>query len=328
MEILILLLTLLAVGELTYLVITLSPQKRLKRTQRAIFIDTSVLIDGRILAIAESGFISDTLMIPRSVIGELQLLADSADNEKRERARHGLDVVAELQALPQVKVEIYPDSTRADEGVDERLLTLAKKHGGALCTIDFNLNKVARVEGTEVLNVNELAKQLRVTYLPGEQLPLALTTKGNDSTQAVGHLSDGTMVVVEKAKTKIGTTVMVEVIRSLQTAAGKMIFARLVEDKSDAKKHTATPSPVIVQKRISKQVHKGRKRVDTSKKQKNDGEVSLAPSPNMKESEVSEHKLVRHEKAQKPTAKVKAPRRRPPTSRDNEARLIELVNKQ
>lgn len=219
--------TLLAIlAEVTYLVVKL-PRQNLQRKQgRPIFVDTSVLIDGRIIAVAQSGFIGDTLIIPRSVIGELQFLADNADHDKRSRARHGLDVVQELQQMPQVTVEILQDGSKAEEGVDERLLKLAKQYSGAICTIDFNLNKVAQVESIAVLNVNELAQSLRMAYLPGEKMLLELVQKGQDSHQAVGYLTDGTMVVVEHAFKQIGQTVEIEFIRSLQTAAGKMMFAK------------------------------------------------------------------------------------------------------
>ena len=175
---------LIIVAEVTYLVAKLPRQTNSKK--RMIFVDTSVLIDGRIVSIAQSGFIGDTLAIPRSVVGELQFLADNADADKRARARHGLDVVRELQALDSVDVQLFQDGSKAEEGVDERLLNLAKKHGGAICTIDYNLNKVAVVEGITVCNVNELAKNLRMAYLPGERLRLELVQKGQDSHQAVG----------------------------------------------------------------------------------------------------------------------------------------------
>ena len=200
--------------------------KRRRRSSRYVFVDTSVLIDGRIVSVAESGFIPGVLAIPRSVLGELQFLADNGDTDKRTRARHGLDVVSELQALSTVETIIFSDSVRAEEGVDNRLLTLAKRHKGLLCTIDYNLNKVAQAENLVVLNINELAKTLRMAYLPGEKILLELTQKGNDGHQAVGHLVDGTMVVVEHAYQMIGKTVEVEFIRSLQTAAGKMMFAK------------------------------------------------------------------------------------------------------
>jgi rRNA-processing protein FCF1 len=222
--------TLLAIlAEVTYLVVKLPRQTIGRKQGRPILVDTSVLIDGRIIAVAQSGFIGDTLVIPRSVIGELQYLADNADHDKRARARYGLDVVQELQAMPSVEVEILQDGSKATEGVDERLLTLAKKYNAAVCTIDYNLNKVAVVEGITVLNVNELAQSLRMAYLPGEKMLLELVQKGQDAHQGVGYLADGTMVVVEHANKFVGQTVEIEFIRSLQTAAGKMMFARRVE---------------------------------------------------------------------------------------------------
>lgn len=229
MEIINIILLSLILAEATYL-IAASTKKLSRRDQtKPVFVDTSVLIDGRILAVAGSGFIGGRLYIPRSVIGELQFLADNADNEKRARARHGLDVVAELQRMPDVNVEIFRDGSRAEEGVDNRLLKLARKYHGSILTIDYNLNKVAKVEGVNILNVNDLAMGLRMAYLPGERMSLELTQKGQDNHQAVGHLSDGTMVVVEHANGQIGQTVEIEFIRSLQTAAGKMMFAKLTQ---------------------------------------------------------------------------------------------------
>lgn len=214
--------------QITYLVMVNTKKISHKKEVRPIFVDTSVLIDGRILAVANSGFINGTLSIPRSVIGELQFMADNADSEKRSRARYGLDVVSQLQSMPSVKVTIFQDGSKANEGVDERLLKLAKKYHGSICTIDYNLNKVAQVEDIRVLNVNDLAMSLRMAYLPGEKMLLELTGKGQDAHQAVGHLNDGTMVVVEHASSQIGKSAEVEFIRGLQTAAGKMMFAKLV----------------------------------------------------------------------------------------------------
>lgn len=234
MELLLLAVLLFIATETSYLIyVHASKDRHSRRIQQPIFVDTSVLIDGRIIAVAQSGFITSTLYIPRSVVGELQFLADNGDTEKRSRARHGLDIVSELQELKTVHAEIFNDSTKAEEGVDNRLLKLAKEYKGMICTIDFNLNKVAQVEGIGVLNVNDLAMSLRMAYLPGEKMLLELTTKGNDSHQAVGHLTDGTMVVVEHAHGQIGKTVEIEFIRSLQTAAGRMMFARLVGGKKD-----------------------------------------------------------------------------------------------
>lgn len=241
-EIITLALLILIAAETTYMVYQ-SRRQTAHSKRTSIYVDTSVLMDGRILPIAEAGFIPGVLVIPRSVVGELQLLADGGDSEKRERARRGLDLINELQACERVNVELLQDGSRAHEGVDERLLTLAKKRGGLLCTIDFNLNKVAQVENIEVLNINELAQKLRMSYLPGDTVRLQLTTHGSDSHQAVGHLGDGTMVVVEHAKTYIGREVDVEVIRNLQTAAGRMMFARLSGTKAvSATKKTASPA--------------------------------------------------------------------------------------
>lgn len=231
MELIIIIGLLIIAAETTYLTLTLG-HKNTKTQQKPVFVDTSVLIDGRIVSIAQSGFLTRPFYIPRSVVGELQFLADNADSEKRTRARHGLDIITQLQAITSLDVEIFDDGVKAEEGVDNRLLALAKKHIGSICTIDYNLNKVAVVEGIEVLNVNELAKSLRMAYLPGEHMLIEVTQKGNEPHQGVGHLSDGTMVVVENASSKIGQTVEIEFIRSLQTAAGKMMFAKLVGDDS------------------------------------------------------------------------------------------------
>lgn len=241
MEYIIIALLLVVLTELSLLVY-LQTRRASRLQKRSTFIDTSVLIDGRIVDVAASGFMGEAIVIPRSVIGELQFLADNADHEKRSRARRGLDVVRELQQMDGLTVEILSDGSTAKEGVDERLLKLAKQYGGAICTIDYNLNKVAQVEEITVLNINELAQNLRMAYLPGEQTQIELTQKGQDGHQAVGHLPDGTMVVVEQAVKHIGKKVDIEFIRSLQTAAGRMMFARLVVIKPDTKAEKAHSS--------------------------------------------------------------------------------------
>ena len=200
---------------------------RLKNTSsRSVMLDSSALIDGRVVDVAKTGFLSGTLVVPSSVLREMQYLADNADSEKRSRARHGLDVVKELQQLPNTTVEILDDGLPGDGGVDERLVLLSKTHKSDLLTLDFNLNKVAAAEGIQVLNINELAQTLRMSYLPGEKRHITLVNKGQDKTQAVGYLEDGTMVVVENAGSQIGQSVEVEFTRALQTAAGKMLFAK------------------------------------------------------------------------------------------------------
>lgn len=221
--------TLLLVTYITYRVSVTNIKRRSQISGTRVFVDTSALMDGRIVSAARSGFIPQRLDIPKSVIAELQLLADQADSEKRARARGGLDVIAQLQEIQTLHVDIIEDGPLSAGGVDARLVELAKKHNGYVCTIDYNLNKVAVVEGVFVLNINELAKQLRMAYLPGERVSLQLVQKGQDAHQAVGYLDDGTMVVVSQAAKQVGAVVEVEFIRSLQTAAGRMMFAKLVD---------------------------------------------------------------------------------------------------
>lgn len=215
--------------ETTYLVFrSINKKPLVAEPKRKIYVDTSVLIDGRILAIAQTGFISDNLIIPRSVIRELQLLADGKDSEKRNRARHGMDVANELERVVYCNVEILQDELDRTP-VDERLLELAKANKGMILTNDFNLSKVAVTEGVEVLNINDLALVLRSEYLPGEKTRIKITSNGNNHNQGVGHLPDGTMVVVDNAQNSINKEVEVEFIRFLQTSAGRMLFAKMVE---------------------------------------------------------------------------------------------------
>lgn len=325
MELIIIILLLVLLAEVTYLLVQNWRRSPGRKSSRQMFVDTSVLIDGRILAIAHSGFLADTLVIPRSVIGELQFLADNGDSDKRARARHGLDVVAELQAIDNVDVEIFPDGSKAEEGVDERLLKLAKQHSGVLCTIDYNLNKVAQVESIPVVNVNDLAMTLRMEYLPGEKFVIALTTKGNDSHQGVGHLEDGTMVVVEQAKAKIGQSVEVEVIRSLQTSAGRMMFARLVESQS--RKSGRQPSPQGKKPLVQKQ-DKVEKVEKTDKKPApkaaSRSQQSAPATKPQKAQASSEGRSVTSQRKNTRGTTSKSPQRR----KNNEDRLVELINSQ
>lgn len=208
-----------------------------------VLIDTSVLIDGRILAIARSGLLSSRLIIPQSVVRELQFMADRADHDKRERARYGLDIIEKLQQLPSLTVEVANDGTTSEHGVDEQLIVLAKRSGAKLCTIDYNLNKAARVQSVEVININELAHALRVNHLPGEKISVELVQPGQDKKQGVGYLDDGTMVVVEDSRDFIGKSVAVELTRVLQTAAGRMMFAKRINTEPASR-----PKPASQQK--------------------------------------------------------------------------------
>jgi uncharacterized protein YacL len=225
MEYLLIIIATVILAETTYMVVATSSRSK-RAARQSIYVDTSVLIDGRILAIAEAGFIPGELVIPRTVLRELQLLADGGDSEKRAKARKGLDLVRKLQAIDQISVRIMQDG-KAENGVDEQLIELAKKYHGSVCTVDYNLNKVAQVEGVAVLNINELAKNIRAVHMPGETAKIELVTRGQDSHQGVGYLDDGTMVVVEQAAKHVGSKIDVEFIRVLQTDAGKMMFARI-----------------------------------------------------------------------------------------------------
>lgn len=206
-----------------------------RKPRRKVFVDTSALIDGRILAVAQAGFLGDEILIPRSVIRELQLLADGGDSEKRSRARYGMDIVNELERVVSADVEVYPDELDRTK-VDERLIELAKANNGLILTNDFNLGKVAATENIEVLNINDLAQGLRNEYLPGEKLKIKIATKGSNARQGVGYLPDGTMVVIDDAANLIGKEAEVEFIRFLQTSAGKMMFARLASNSKFSKK--------------------------------------------------------------------------------------------
>lgn len=195
------------------------------KSKNQVIIDTSGLIDGRLVDIVQSGFVPQRIIIPQFVVAELQLLADQGDSFKRERARYGLEVVRRLQDMRQTDVVIRPGMARGIKEVDDKLVALAKKIGAMLYTTDFNLNQVAQIEGVRVLNVNELAQGLRAMHLPGEKTEIKITNVGQDRTQGVGYLEDGTMVVVEKAGNLVGQKVYVEFSRMLQTQAGKMMFA-------------------------------------------------------------------------------------------------------
>lgn len=325
-DIVLLAVTLIILGEVSYLLAKL-PKTSIKTKDRAILVDTSVLMDGRITNIAATGFIGGTLVVPRSVIGELQLLADQADADKRARARHGLDVVSTLQGMEGVEVEILQDGSKAAEGVDERLLSLAKQHSAVICTLDFNLNKVAVVEGIKVLNINELAQSLRMQHLPGEHMMIELTQKGQDSHQGVGYLSDGTMVVVEQSNKYIGQTVQVEVVRSLQTAAGKMMFARRVERQ--APKKVETPAMVAAKTKSSGRSRRNENNENTKPKRA-ESQSQQQPKQQRPQQQAQKQQQPQNQPAQKPVNQQK-PRAVYHASRkrvNHEDSLLQLVDSQ
>lgn len=197
------------------------------KTAQQTILDTCALIDGRIIELTNNGFITGTIVIPQFILGELQHLADGSDAHKRERARFGLEVVQQLQAGKQLEVLVDTTEFADIKEVDDKLVALAQKLNARLYTTDYNLNKVADIKGVTVLNVNELAQQLRPVALPGETNSVKIVQKGSNKNQGVGYLEDGTMVVVDGAARSIGKTVSIEVTRIHQTVAGKMIFAEL-----------------------------------------------------------------------------------------------------
>jgi uncharacterized protein YacL len=192
-------------------------------------LDTSVIIDGRIADICETGFLEGTLVVPQFVLRELQQVADSSDSLKRNRGRRGLDILQKMQKMAGVAVQIVETDFPEIREVDLKLIELARKLGGKIVTNDFNLNKVAQLRGVPVLNINELANSLKPVVLPGELMKVFVIKEGKEQGQGVGYLDDGTMVVVDQAKKALGRTIEVSVTSVLQTTAGKMIFCRWPE---------------------------------------------------------------------------------------------------
>jgi uncharacterized protein YacL len=199
------------------------PQRRYK------ILDTSVIIDGRIADVCETGFIGGTLVIPQFVLKELQLVADSADALKRNRGRRGLDILQKIQKMSGIEVMISDLDFPEVREVDLKLIELARTLQGKIVTNDFNLNKVAQLRGVEVLNVNELANSLKPVVLPGEIMKVFILKEGKEYNQGVAYLDDGTMVVVDNARKMISKTIDIVVTSVLQTTAGKMIFGRYIE---------------------------------------------------------------------------------------------------
>ena len=313
-----LLIIVMLLGIMAEIYLTTRPVRRRNHSSSAgmMLVDTSVLMDGRVVDLAKTGFLLGQVVVPRSVLGELQLLADGSDHDKRERARFGMDKMKELKDVLGTSFTLLPDEQRIPEGVDSRLLKLAKEMNASILTIDYNLNKVAQVEGITVLNINELAKSLRMTHLPGDVIELELTQKGQDVHQGIGHLWDGTMVVVEQAKKFIGQTKQVEIIRSLQTDAGKMMFAKIADSSN---------SP-----------HDNHDNVSSSKSARNhsQGRKLTQDKPRKAEQKQSRNSTRSNPKTNKrSSATDQKPQRqnssrRPKTSAQREAELIRLIDEQ
>ena len=208
---------------------TLPPFLRTARGEDTLakILDTSVIIDGRIADISTTGFLGGSLVIPRFVLRELHAIADCPDSLKRKRGRRGLEILNKMQKDPRMNVTIQDMDFPEVDGVDSKLVKLAKATDGEIITNDYNLNRIAELESVQVLNINELANSMKPVVLPGEIMAVKIVKEGKEHNQGVGYLDDGTMVVVENARKSTGLTVDVVVTSVLQTSAGKMIFARL-----------------------------------------------------------------------------------------------------
>src|SRR3982074_2017238 len=220
-------------------------EKQSKKSYK--ILDTSVIIDGRIADIAETGFLDGIIVTPQFVLRELQLVADSADSLKRNRGRRGLDVLQRLQKVATLQIQIVEDDFPAVREVDLKLIELAKVYEGKIITNDFNLNKVAQLQGVQVLNINELANSLKPIVLPGETMKVFILKEGKEYNQGVAYLDDGTMVVVDNARKMIGKTIDVSVTSVLQRTAGKMIFGKW-DDRMGFGRQTvplAPPAPSV-----------------------------------------------------------------------------------
>jgi uncharacterized protein YacL len=191
----------------------------------ALLLDTSVIIDGRIADVARTGFLSGILTVPRFVLNELQYIADSPDALRRNRGRRGLEMLDRLQNSDEMEIVFIDEDPQDAQQVDDKLISLAMAKGASIVTNDYNLNRVARLQGVKILNVNELANAVKAVFLPGEEIPLKIIQEGKEVGQGVGYLEDGTMVVVENGRRYINQDVLVQVTKVLQTNAGRLIFA-------------------------------------------------------------------------------------------------------
>jgi uncharacterized protein YacL len=210
--------------------------QRATKGPRPILLDTSVIIDGRIADMAATGMFESTLIVPRFVLNELQTVADSGDRLKRSRGRRGLEVLEKLKALPRLELRFWdgtltqlPRDEDPAAGVDQKLVVLAQQEHARIMTNDYNLNKIAGLRGVSVININSIAEALKPVVLPGESMLVRIIKPGENTGQGVGYLADGTMVVVEGARDKVGQETEVIVTNMIQNAAGKMIFGRLAK---------------------------------------------------------------------------------------------------
>jgi uncharacterized protein YacL len=238
--------------------------ERSTRGQPKIF-DTSVIIDGRVADVCEAHFLEGVLLLPQFVLHELQMIADSSDSLKRQRGRRGLEVLQRIQKIPHLEVEITDDDFPQVPEVDMKLIELAKRHDGKIVTNDYNLNKVATLQGIDVLNVNQLANALKPVVLPGEAMRVFILREGKEYNQGVAYLDDGTMVVVDGGRKAINKTVDISVTSVHQTTAGKMIFGRY-DERGEVSRHSPAAAPHAAESasRFNSETHHGAERMPRS----------------------------------------------------------------
>ncbi|MEM7128763.1 MAG: PIN domain-containing protein [Chloroflexota bacterium] len=203
------------------------PRKSIVESDKAhlLILDTSVIIDGRIADVAATGFLLGQMVVPRFVLNELQYIADSSEALRRNRGRRGLEMLNRLQSSPEINIDFIDIDPDDATQVDDKLISLARDLGGSVVTNDYNLNRVARLQGVQILNINELANAVKSVFLPGEEIPIKIIQEGKETGQGVGYLEDGTMVVVENGRRFVNQEVLVQVTKILQTNAGRLIFA-------------------------------------------------------------------------------------------------------
>jgi len=202
--------------------------KRQELKEEQIIVDTSSIIDGRILDVVKTGFLEAKLIVPRFVLNELRALADSTDHLKRQKGKRGIEILHSLNKEPMVEVEIYDENVDGVDTVDEKIVKLGYTMDAKILTTDYNLNRIAQLQGVKVLNVNDLGNALKPTFIAGERFSIKLIKEGKEQNQAVGYLEDGTMVVVENAKWLLGKMAEVEVTSILQSPSGRIVFTKLV----------------------------------------------------------------------------------------------------
>ena len=244
-------------------------------------VDTSVIIDGRLNEIARTGFLEGALIVPKFVLHELQLIADSQDNMKRNKGRRGLDILNDFRKIPGITVEIVDNDYKHTNKVDEKLVELAREMNASIITNDYNLNKIAEIQGIRVLNINDLSNSIKPSFLPGEKISVKIMKEGREREQGIAYMPDGTMIVVDNAKKMLNRQIDVTVTNVLQTDAGRMIFAKYLQ--GEAGQNQSRPQGKPNDKRgkfrfFNKKRGGNRNRQDNRPRQNNAGAAAPAAS--------------------------------------------------